>query len=175
VATRQPWVVLLQAADPESKVDPALQTHRHKLRMSADAVCTDACSLVGLGLRLRDPWPQPVPAHRVLRKVLLDPTGYVDSGHPFWRSSSHQPAVRALAFPRKAIPGVQDCVCGNGHGSLDIPGLLGFLGRLGVVRLLVEGDRTLMNAFQEKGWADEIAGASGASPASSAVFAGVSS
>jgi diaminohydroxyphosphoribosylaminopyrimidine deaminase/5-amino-6-(5-phosphoribosylamino)uracil reductase len=156
IANSMPWVILLRAPNPRKKAHCQVRRVRDLLRQTADAVLTDVRSLSGMGLVLDDPWPSPVPPQRVFRKVLLDPHGRLPSTHSFWSSLPSQPVYRALAHAQVGMPGVEDVLYGDGGGDLGIPAVLGFLGQLGAVRVLVEGDDSLAGTFFKYGLADEI-------------------
>ncbi|BDU76045.1 bifunctional diaminohydroxyphosphoribosylaminopyrimidine deaminase/5-amino-6-(5-phosphoribosylamino)uracil reductase RibD [Mesoterricola sediminis] len=153
VRTGLPWVTFLGHPAPSlAGPDPVFRRVQAAFRCAADAVATDLPTLRIHALRLGDPWVDP-PAHRRLRRVILDPEGHLEAAHPIWE---HGPCLRAVAGLRAPLPGVGDLPCGGRSGDLDLGALLGALADQGVGRILFEGGEALGRSLLRRGLLDEV-------------------
>jgi diaminohydroxyphosphoribosylaminopyrimidine deaminase / 5-amino-6-(5-phosphoribosylamino)uracil reductase len=171
----RPRVTLKAAASLDGKVaapdgssqwitGPAARADAHRLRAEADAV------VVGAGTALADdPRLTARPPGQVARqplRVLVDAAGRVGaSGHLFDAAAPTLVATTAAA-PAAAVEawrraGAEVLVCQeaareDGGRGVDLAGLVGALGRRGVLELLVEGGPRLQAGFWAAGLADRL-------------------
>ncbi len=175
IRTGLPWVSLKLALGSDGSLGPAGQrtdvtpaeTQRlaHALRRASEAILVGRGTVVADDPQLTDRWPEPVPAHRLFRRVVLDSRAQVAAGARAWQPVQGQPALRALCAEAPPLRGVEDLLLPPGPGGCSLRHLLHELAARGVGRLLVEGGGTLARACLAEGLVDEFHRFQGGRPA----------
>ncbi len=169
IQTGLPWVSLKLALGSDGAIGPEGQTTpvtpypvqalAHALRRASEAIIVGRGTIEQDDPELTDRWPQPMAAHRLFLRVVLDPLGRIGSGKKVWRPYPGQPALRILVGDgAPALRGVEDL-----HVPPDPAGrgcslrhLLHEISSRGIGRVLVEGGAKTAHAFLGAGLVDEI-------------------
>ena len=165
IRTGLPWVSLKLALGSDGALGPEgertqvsppeVQRLAHALRRASEAI------LIGRGTaavddpQLTDRWPEPTPAHRRYRRVVLDPKGQLPPTLKVWQPIQGQPALRALCAEAPPLRGVEDLLLPPDARGCSLRHLLHELAAQGVGRVLVEGGAALARAFLQQGLVDE--------------------
>lgn len=175
IRTGLPWVSLklalgsdgaLGVAGQRTEVtSPEAQRLAHALRRASEAILVGRGTVAADDPQLTDRWPEPVPAHRLFRRVVLDSQAQVPASARTWQPIQGQPALRALCVEAPPLRGVEDLLLPPGPAGCSLRHLLHELAARGVGRLLVEGGGTLARAFLQEGLVDEFHRFQGERPA----------
>ncbi|MBI3131865.1 MAG: bifunctional diaminohydroxyphosphoribosylaminopyrimidine deaminase/5-amino-6-(5-phosphoribosylamino)uracil reductase RibD [Acidobacteria bacterium] len=166
IRTGLPWVALKLALGSDGSLGPAgqrtevtspeAQRLAHALRRASEAILVGRGTAAADDPQLTDRWPEPVPAHRLFRRVVLDSRAQLPATARAWQPIQGQPPLRALSVEAPPLKGVEDLLLPPGPGGCSLRHLLHELAARGVGRLLVEGGGTLARAFLAEGLVDEF-------------------
>jgi diaminohydroxyphosphoribosylaminopyrimidine deaminase/5-amino-6-(5-phosphoribosylamino)uracil reductase len=166
IRTGLPWVALKLALGSDGALGPAgqrtevtppeVQQLAHALRRASEGIVVGRGTVVADDPTLTDRWPEPVPAHRNFRRVVVDSHAQVAPQARVWIPLQGQPALRALSQDAPPLKGVEDLVLPPSPEGCSLRHLLHELAARGVGRVLVEGGPHLAQAFLDEGLVDEF-------------------